>query len=211
MWCGSRFGSPCVSKSSSSSSSSSHRHPHRHPPPPPFLLIIIIIIIIIISCSFLGSTGTGSGPDRSAILVTVLFSIPSWQSPGWKVSTVARIGCVWDEILVTVDGFRAAMWEKCAQSRGFGIFGLGMLGVGGRYHGGGGWRTEDRDHIYVCVYLHTVHCGGVTPLNKAFLWTLKICDDPNPTCASGVSAKRTIAQIVCYVYCTLEQGGVGFA
>ena len=39
------------------------------------------------------------------------------------MSTVTRIECVWDEILVTSDGFGAAMWEKCAQSQEFGIFG----------------------------------------------------------------------------------------
>ena len=67
--------------------------------------------------------------------MTVALSIPSWQSPGWKVSTVTSIGCVWDEILVTADGFGAAMREKCAQSQGFGIFGLGR--AGGGYHGEG--------------------------------------------------------------------------
>ena len=55
-----------------------------------------------------------------------------------------KMGCVWDEILVTVDGFGAATWEKYAQSQGFGIFGPGR---GGGYHGGGR-RTENRDHIY---------------------------------------------------------------
>ena len=44
---------------------------------------------------------------------------------------------VWDEILVTVDGFEGFMWEKHAQSQSFGIFGPGRAGGGG-YHGGGG-------------------------------------------------------------------------
>ena len=83
--------------------------------------------------------------------VTVAFSIPSWQSPGWKVSPVTRIGCVWDEILVTVYGFGDAMWE---QSQGFGTFGPGRARVGGGGGGGipwggGGRRTEKQDHIYI--------------------------------------------------------------
>ena len=36
------------------------------------------------------------------------------------MSTVTRMGCVWDEILVTVDDFGAAMWGKCARGEGFG-------------------------------------------------------------------------------------------
>ena len=63
--------------------------------------------------------------------MTVGFSIPSWESPGSKVSVVTRIGCVWDEILVTVDGLGAAMREKYTQAQGFGIFGLGRTMVGG--------------------------------------------------------------------------------
>ena len=39
------------------------------------------------------------------------------------MSTVTRVRCVWDEILATVDGFEAAMREKCAQSQGCGMFG----------------------------------------------------------------------------------------
>ena len=33
--------------------------------------------------------------------------------------TVTRVGYVWDEILVKVDGLGAARREKCAQSQGF--------------------------------------------------------------------------------------------
>ena len=50
--------------------------------------------------------------------MTVVIEIPSCRCRGWKVSAVTRIGCVSDEILVTVDGFGAAMWEKCTQSQG---------------------------------------------------------------------------------------------
>ena len=76
--------------------------------------------------------------ERDAILVTLACSIPSWQSPpGWKASTVTRIGCVWGEILGTVDGFGAAMWEKCTQSQGFGIFGPGRAGGDAMARGGG--------------------------------------------------------------------------
>ena len=49
--------------------------------------------------------------------------------------TVTAIGCLSDEILVTVYGFRAARWEKCAQSQGFGThlenLKLGVPGGGG--------------------------------------------------------------------------------
>ena len=63
------------------------------------------------------------------------------RSRGWPVSTVTRIGCVWDEILMTVDGFGGPVWEKCAHLQGFGMLGPGRAGgyldhwVGG---GGGG-------------------------------------------------------------------------
>ena len=40
------------------------------------------------------------------------------------MSTVTRIGCAWGEILVTVDGFGSALWEKGAQSQGFGMRGI---------------------------------------------------------------------------------------
>ena len=49
----------------------------------------------------------------------------------------------WDAILVTVVAFGALMWKKCAQSHSFG---LGRVG-GGIPLGGGGRRTENRDHI----------------------------------------------------------------
>ena len=55
----------------------------------------------------------------------------------------------WDAILVTVVAFRALMWKKCAQSHRFG------LGRGEGYHlGGGGRRTENRDHIFIYIYMH---------------------------------------------------------
>ena len=65
------------------------------------------------------------------------------------MSSVTRIGCVWDEILVTVDGFGAAMWEKYAQSQGFGVVGPGRAGGRGGYHGegreGGGGASANRE------------------------------------------------------------------
>ena len=53
----------------------------------------------------------------------------------------------WDAILVTVVAFGALMWKTCAQSH---RFGLGRVGGGGiPLGGGGGRRTENRDHIYI--------------------------------------------------------------
>ena len=60
--------------------------------------------------------------------------------------TVTRIGASWNAILVTVVAFGALMWKKCAQSH---RFGLGRVGVGDTIGGGGGRRTENRDHILV--------------------------------------------------------------
>ena len=67
---------------------------------------------------------------------------------------MTRIGRLWDAIL-TDDGFGALMCQKCAQSQ----IRLGEWagGGGGEYHwggGGGGRRTENRDHIYICVYIY---------------------------------------------------------
>ena len=106
------------------------------------IVIVIGILIIIIIMMFLSWVHCHRKWARhERLLVTVAFSIPSWQSPGWKVSIVTRIGCVWDEILMTVDGFGAAMWEKYAWSQGFGIFGPGRAGGGGGGAGMGGPRT----------------------------------------------------------------------
>ena len=49
---------------------------------------------------------------------------------------------------MTVDGFGAAMWEKCGQSQGFGIFGPGCAGGWGNTMGGGGRRTESRKTLF---------------------------------------------------------------
>ena len=90
------------------------------------------------SCSFLRSSVTRTGQE--VILVT-------------------RIGCVWDEILVTVGGFGAAVWDKCART----VTGIQHVwtracrggwipGAGG---GGGGRGTENRTiHIYIYIYVH---------------------------------------------------------
>ena len=52
----------------------------------------------------------------------------------------------WDAILVT-------MWKKCAQSHSFG---LGRVGGGDTIGGRGGRRTENRDHICVCMCISIV-------------------------------------------------------
>ena len=55
---------------------------------------------------------------------------------------------------MTVDGFAAAMWEKYAQSQGFGLFGPGRAGGGG-----GGWDTiESRDHIIITPAVEAKRC-----------------------------------------------------
>ena len=54
----------------------------------------------------------GLGPVRNAILVTVALLS---HDIGVVIGTVTRLGCVWEEILVTVDGFGAAIWKRCAQ------------------------------------------------------------------------------------------------
>ena len=122
-------------------------------PPPPLWCGVVrgsgrpecfdIIIIIIIIMMFLPWVHCHrKRAPQEGRLVTVGFSIPSWESPGSKVSVVTRIGCVWDEILVAVDGLGAAVREKYTQSQGFGIFGPGradaMVGGGGIPWGGGG-------------------------------------------------------------------------
>ena len=68
-------------------------------------------------CSFLDLTATGSRLHRNAILVTDASSILPWHSPWWKVSSVPKSRCVWDEILVTVGGYLLPpCGKKCARS-----------------------------------------------------------------------------------------------
>ena len=81
------------------------------------------------SCSFLGSTVTGTGCARNAILATAAFLIPSCR--GWEVT---RYGRVWDEILVTADGFGAAV--SCGRSA-HSHRDAACLGPGVREGGGG--------------------------------------------------------------------------
>ena len=83
------------------------------------------------------------------------------------IDSCIRIGRVWDEFLVTVDGCRAAMWEKCAQSQGFGIFSPGRAAGRGRgipWGRGGGGSSANREpgsyiyiyiHIYIYIYVYT--------------------------------------------------------
>ena len=106
VWCSSGYACACKLGSSSSSSSSSS------------------------SCSFLGSTVTGIGPVRNAILATVAFQdhfgVVVGKCPLSQGSDVCS-----HEILVTVDGFGATM------SQGFGMCGPGRAEKGG---GGGGYH-----------------------------------------------------------------------
>ena len=73
------------------------------------------------------------------------------------------MGCVWEEILATVDGFGAPKREKRAQLQGFGVGAGGILWWGDR-------RTENRDYVcvhiyiyrkyacvYVCTYIYIIH------------------------------------------------------
>ena len=65
--------------------------------------------------------------------------------------TVARIGHVWEEILVTVDGFGAAICNKCTQSQGFGLSGTGPGRRGDTIWEGGGGGSVNCDHICACL------------------------------------------------------------
>ena len=65
----------------------------------------------------------------------------------------------WDAILVTVAAFGALMWKTCAQSH---RFGLGRVG-GGDTIGGGGRRTENRDHIYLRLRGPNIKRGQLGP------------------------------------------------
>ena len=98
------------------------------------VVVILIGIIFVIIMMFLSWVNCHRKRARSErLLVTVAFF--NTLMAGSCLESVhchkdrARIGCVWDEILVTVDGCSAAMWEKYAQ--GFGIFGPGRGGGGG--------------------------------------------------------------------------------
>ena len=88
------------------------------------MILTFIIMIIIYTVPFLSQLS----PVRNAILAALTFLIPSCRSRGWKVSTVTRIECVWNEILVTVDGFGAAMWGEARTVTGIGTFGPGHVG-----------------------------------------------------------------------------------
>ena len=94
---------------------------------------IIITIIFILFLSWVNDHRNPACQERHGTLC---------RSRGWKVPSVNGIRCVWDEILVTADGFGAAMWEKCARSQRFGKFGRTRVW---------GQRSEDRAHIYSLV------------------------------------------------------------
>ena len=99
------------------------------------IIIVVILILTVIIMMFLSWDNChGKRARQERLLVTVACSIPAWQSPGWKVSTVTRIGCVWDEILVTVDGFGAPCGRSTHSHRD--------SACRGGYHG-----TQNRDHI----------------------------------------------------------------
>ena len=53
---------------------------------------------------------------------------------------------------MTVVAFGALMWKTCAQSHRFGLGRVGG-GRGDTIGGGGGRRTENRDHIYIYILL----------------------------------------------------------
>ena len=74
-----------------------------------------------------------------------------------------RIGCVWDQILVTAHGFGAAMWEEYGQSRGFGIFAYLDLGVPGE----GG--DEARTGILYGLLLNALHIWDTMSFFKIIL------------------------------------------
>ena len=80
---------------------------------------------------------------RNAILVTVAFKNPHLGVVVGKCPLSQDRVCS-DEIPVTVDGFGAAMQEKCAPSQGFGCVWTRRL-----RGWGGGRRTESRDHEYI--------------------------------------------------------------
>ena len=65
--------------------------------------------------------------------------------------TVARIGQVWEEILVTVDGFGAAICKKCTQSTGIWSVLEPGRGGGGIPYGRGGGGSVNCDHICACL------------------------------------------------------------
>ena len=71
------------------------------------MLMMMMMIIIIVFLSWVNCHRTPF--VRNGILASVAFVTPSCRNRGWTVPTVTRIGCVWDETLVTVDGFGAAM------------------------------------------------------------------------------------------------------
>ena len=71
-------------------------------------------------------------------------------------------------VLVTVDGFVAAMWEKHAQSQGFGIFGPGRAGGGILWEGSANANREPGSYLkrtshlvhWFTIYLkHAASCG----------------------------------------------------
>ena len=110
VWCGSRFGSPWVFRNRRLHHHHHHHHRHHHDAP------------------FLGQLPQEAGPIGTPPGDNCIFNTlmaESWLESVHCHKDRARIGCVWDDILVTVDGFGAAMWEKYAQSQGFGIFGPG--------------------------------------------------------------------------------------
>ena len=63
------------------------------------------------------------------------------------MSTVTRIGRLWDAILVTGNGFGALMCKQCAQSRGWGGIPLG--------EGVGEPRTGIILYIYIYISVHS--------------------------------------------------------
>ena len=73
----------------------------------------------------------------------------SSQLTALAASRVSRAGNICT-VTLTDDGFGALMWKKPAQSHRFGLGGVGR----GDTIGGGGRRTENRDHIYIYIHTH---------------------------------------------------------
>ena len=99
------------------------------------------------SRSLLGQVSQAPGPVRNAILVTVACLIASCRSRGWKVSTVTRIGCVWEELMV-LEPPRGRSAHTHKDSAGLDV------GEGWRYQRGG-LTAESQNHICTSALCHT--------------------------------------------------------
>ena len=95
------------------------------------LWTLVLLLLLFYSCAAWSGCSGCSGPFLSDFDPRLGRLLGLRCGVVRKDSTVTRIGCVWDEILVAVDGFGTAMCEKCALSQGFGMFGPGHAAAGG--------------------------------------------------------------------------------